>query len=53
MTSTEYRELVEFLGRQFAAIDQRFDRLEARVEAGFDEMAGHFDEFARGGFSQE
>ena len=50
MTNDEYRELVDFLGRQFtvldqrfAAIDQRFDRLEQRVEDGFREVYGHFD----------
>jgi len=25
VTSTEYQQLIEFLGRQFAAIDRRFD----------------------------
>ena len=62
MTNDEYQQLVEFLGRQFAAIDQRFvaiderfmtldqrfDRLERRVEDGFREILGHFDAIARG-----
>ena len=43
MTSDEYRELVDFLGRQFASIDQRFERLEQRVDDGFREVYGHFD----------
>ena len=43
MTDDEYRRLVDFLGRQFAAIDQRFDTLERRVEDGFREVFGHFD----------
>jgi chromosome segregation ATPase len=57
MTNDEYRQLVDFLGRQFAAIDQRFvvidqrfvamdqrfDRLEHRVEEGFREILGHLD----------
>jgi len=43
MTNGEYRELVEFLGRQFATIDRRFAALEERVEQGFREVSGHFD----------
>ena len=50
MTSDEYRDLVDFLGRQFAAIDQRFaaidrrfDSLERRVEDGFRDVLDHLD----------
>ena len=61
MTNTEYQQLVEFLGREFAEIDQRFaavDRgfvgMEQRFEARFDtieeqlrDILGHFDEIYR------
>ena len=43
MTNGEYPQLVEFLGRQFSAIDRRFAALEQRVDEGFREMRGHFD----------
>ena len=43
MTNGEYQQLVEFLGRQFSAIDRRFAALEQRVDEGFREMRGHFD----------
>jgi chromosome segregation ATPase len=33
MTSDEYRDLVDFLGRQFAAIDQRFAMIDQRFVA--------------------
>ena len=44
MTSTEYQQLVEFLGRQFAEIDRRFDEADLRVIELRQEMLGHFDE---------
>src|SRR2546422_7048595 len=51
MTNAEYQQLVEFLGRQFtaidgrfAAIDRRFDTLEHRVDEGVRDVLGHFDE---------
>ncbi|MBI4634930.1 MAG: hypothetical protein HY727_01140 [Candidatus Rokubacteria bacterium] len=54
MTNSEYREVVDFLGRQFAAVDQRFaamdrrfDVLEERADARFRETLGHFDEIYR------
>ncbi|OLE39375.1 MAG: hypothetical protein AUG00_02310 [Candidatus Rokubacteria bacterium 13_1_20CM_2_70_7] len=54
MTNAEYQQLVEFLGRQFtaidgrfAAIDRRFDTLEHRVDEGFRDVLGHFDEIYR------
>src|SRR5712664_2693092 len=61
MTGGEYRQLVEFLTRQFTAIDgqfavfgrrfdaldQRFDAFEQRVEDRFQEVFGHFDEVYR------
>jgi len=33
MTSAEYQQLVEFLGRQFTEIDRRFERLEQDYQA--------------------
>ncbi|MBI2153694.1 MAG: hypothetical protein HYW16_04750 [Candidatus Rokubacteria bacterium] len=61
MTGSEYQQLVEFLGRQFTAIDgqfasvygrfdaidRRFDALEQRIEERFREVFGHFDEIYR------
>ena len=61
MTGGEYRQLVEFLTRQFTAIDgqfavfgrrfdaldARFDAFEQRVEGRFQEVFGHFDEIYR------
>jgi chromosome segregation ATPase len=58
MTSTEYQQLVEFLGRRFTEIDRRFDEVYRRfteIDRRFDEvdlrftelrqeMLGHFDE---------
>jgi chromosome segregation ATPase len=57
MTSTEYQQLVEFLGRQFTemdrrfgevsqrftAIDRRFDEVDHRFTELRQEMLGHFD----------
>ncbi|MBI3625389.1 MAG: hypothetical protein HY215_04480 [Candidatus Rokubacteria bacterium] len=43
MTASEYQQLVEFLSRQFTAIDQRFDAIDER----FREVFGHFDEIYR------
>jgi chromosome segregation ATPase len=54
MTSAEYQQLVEFLGRQFTEIDHRFAEMDRRFTARFDdvdrrlgEMLGHFDEIYR------
>ncbi len=61
MTNSEYQQLVDFLGRQFAeidrrfvAVDQRFVSIEQRFDARFDtieqqlrEILGHFDELYR------
>ena len=47
MTSSEYAQLVEFLGHQFTAIDGRFDGLERRVAELHQDMLGHFDEAYR------
>lgn len=47
MTSAEYQELVEFLGRQFAEIDRRFTEVDRRfteVDRRFDEMGGEIAE---------
>jgi len=40
MTSVEYQQLVEFLGRQFTEIDRRFGEVSRR----FDAVNGRFDE---------
>ncbi len=47
MTNSEYQQLVEFLGGQFAAVDRRFGALEGRFDAlvhrvdeGFREVLG-------------
>ena len=47
MTSAEYQQLVEFLGRQFTEIDRRFDEVDGRfveVYRRFTEMDRPFDE---------
>jgi chromosome segregation ATPase len=54
MTSAEYEQLVEFLGRQFTEVDRRFAEIDRRFD-GIDrgvgelreEMLGHFDEICR------
>src|SRR5713101_4244172 len=43
MTNTEYQQLVDFLTRQFTAIDEHFAALEHRVDEGFREVTGHLD----------
>ncbi len=43
MTDTQYRQLFEFLGQQFGAIDRRFEALERRVDDGFRDVLGHLD----------
>jgi chromosome segregation ATPase len=50
MTSVEYQQLVEFLGRQFTEIDRRFgevnrrfDEVDLRFTELRQEMLGHFD----------
>jgi len=61
VASSEYGQLIEFLGHQFTAIDARFTAIDARfnaIDARFDgldrqvaelrqEMLGHFDEVYR------
>jgi chromosome segregation ATPase len=47
MSPSEHAELVEFLGRQFTAIDGRFDRIERSIAGLRGEMLGHFDEIYR------
>jgi chromosome segregation ATPase len=51
MTSAEYEQLVEFLGRQFTEIDRRFgevnrrfDEVDLRFTELRQEILGHFDE---------
>jgi chromosome segregation ATPase len=43
MTSVEYQQLVDFLGRQFNEIDRRFDEVDLRFTELRQEMLGHFD----------
>ena len=43
MTSTEYQQLVEFLGRQFTEVDRRFDGADLRFTELRQDMLGHFD----------
>ena len=47
MTSAEYQQLVEFLGRQFTEIDHRFDGVDLRFTELRQDMLGHFDEIYR------
>ena len=47
MTSTEYQQLVEFLGRQFTEVDHRFDEVDLRFTELRQDMLGHFDEIYR------
>jgi chromosome segregation ATPase len=54
VASSEYAQLVEFLGQQFTAIDgrftaidSRFDALEHQVAGLRQDMLGHFDEVYR------
>ena len=61
MAPSEYEQLVQFLGRQFAEVDRRFDLVAGRfdqINLRFDhvdgqiaelrrEMLGHFDEIYR------
>ena len=61
MSAAEYAQLIEYLGRQFAAVDRRFDVVDRRFVAieervaGVEgqvaelrrEMLGHFDEIYR------
>ena len=47
MTSTEYQQLVDFLGRQFTEIDRRFDEMGGQLAELRREMLGHFDEIYR------
>ena len=54
MTSTEYQQLVEFLGGQFTEIDRRFgqvdrrsDELDLRFTELRHDLLGHFDEIYR------
>ena len=47
MSSSEYAQLVDFLGRQFALVDQRFVAVERQITELRQEMLGHFDEVYR------
>jgi len=44
MTSTEYQQLVEFLGRQFTEVDRRFSEVNHQFSELRQDMLGHFDE---------
>jgi predicted nucleic acid-binding Zn-ribbon protein len=58
MTSDEYRQLVDFLGRQFAAIDQRFVAIDQRFVAidqrfvGIDQRFDHLERRIEEGFRE-
>ena len=43
MTSTEYQQLVEFLGRQFTEVDRRFSEVNHQFSELRQDMLGHFD----------
>ncbi len=43
MTSAEYQQLVEFLGRQFTEIDRRLDEVTRAIAALRQEMVGRFE----------
>ncbi len=43
MTSAEYQQLVEFLGRQFTEIDRRFGEVDLRFTELRQKMLGHFN----------
>ena len=47
MTSAEYQQLVDFLGRQFTEVDRRFDEVDLRFTELRQDMLGHFDEIYR------
>ena len=47
MTSAEYQQLVEFLGRQFTEVDRRFDEMGGQLGDLRRDMLGHFDEVYR------
>ena len=40
MTSTEYQQLIEFLGRQFAAIDRRFEDMGGQLSGQIANLRG-------------
>jgi predicted nucleic acid-binding Zn-ribbon protein len=40
MTPSEYKELVDFLGRKFDRVDRRFDQVEQRLQRLEDRMSG-------------
>jgi chromosome segregation ATPase len=47
VASAEYAQLVEFLGRQFTAIDRQFAEVRQEIAELRREMLGHFDEVYR------
>jgi chromosome segregation ATPase len=47
MSPTEHQQLVEFLGRQFTAVDRRFDQVESQISDLRRELLGHFDDIYR------
>lgn len=47
MSSAEYGQLVEFLGRQFADVDRQFARFGQAFAELRQEMLGHFDAIYR------
>jgi hypothetical protein len=46
MTNDAYQQFIELPGRKFEAVDDRFDRIEAKLaehDERFREVPGHFD----------
>lgn len=51
MTADQYTDLIDFLGRKFGGIDERFDALEGRltkVEVGLESLRGDVQILAEG-----
>ncbi len=44
MTSAEYQQLVDFLGRQVTEVDRRFGEMDRQFTELRQDLLGHFDE---------
>lgn len=47
MSSSEYEQLVQFLGPRFETIDRRFETIDRRFDELREWLLGHFDEIYR------
>jgi uncharacterized membrane-anchored protein YhcB (DUF1043 family) len=47
MSTSEYEQLIQFLGPRFEAIDRRFEAMDRRFDELRAEILGHFDETYR------